>query len=172
MELSSALGLIAEVPDFPQPGVRYRDITPLLADAEGFATVTDALAKTVPADVDLVAGLEARGFLFAAALGYAMGIGVVPVRKPGKLPSVAGSVSYALEYGTATLELPANTVRPGQRVAILDDVLATGGTVAAAVELLERAGAEVVAVSVVLELADLGGRKALEGHDPVALQTL
>jgi adenine phosphoribosyltransferase len=172
VDLTSALGLIAEVPDFPQPGVRYRDITPLLADADGFATVVDALAKTLPPDVDLVAGLEARGFLFAAAVGYADGIGMVAIRKPGKLPSVAGAVSYALEYGTATLELPANTVRAGQRVAIIDDVLATGGTVAAAAELIERAGAEVVAVSVVLELADLGGRKVLAGHHPQALQTL
>lgn len=161
MKLDEALGLIAEVPDFPEPGVLFRDLTPLLADPDGFASVVDALVGSLDPGVELLAALEARGFLLAAAMGYACGLGVVPVRKPGKLPVVAGRVDYALEYGTATLELPAGVVRPGQRVAVVDDILATGGTAAAACRLLEDAGAEVDSVLVVLELAALGGRAVL-----------
>ncbi|MDQ0381943.1 adenine phosphoribosyltransferase [Amycolatopsis thermophila] len=164
MELERALGLIAEVPDFPEPGVLFRDLSPLFADADGFRAVVDALAATVDPAVDLLAAVEARGFLLAAAVGYARGLGVVLVRKPGKLPSVAGRVDYALEYGTATLELPAGVVEPGRRAVVIDDVLATGGTVAAACELLEKAGAEVAGVSVVLELAALAGRSVLSGR--------
>ncbi|HEY3710766.1 MAG TPA: adenine phosphoribosyltransferase [Amycolatopsis sp.] len=171
MDLDKALGLIAEVPDFPEPGVLFRDLSPLFADAAGFAAVTDALAGTLDPGVELLAGVEARGFLLAAAVGYARGLGVVLVRKPGKLPSVAGRVDYALEYGTASVELPAGIVRPGQRVAVLDDVLATGGTVAATGKLLEDAGAEVTGVSVVLELAGLGGRAVLAGRSVHSLQT-
>ena len=117
------------MPDFPEPGVLFRDLSPLFADAGAFKAVIDALAGTVGPDVEALAGVEARGFLLAAAVGYARGLGVVLIRKPGKLPQVAGRVDYALEYGTATVELPAGVVRPGQRVAVLDDVLATGGTV-------------------------------------------
>jgi adenine phosphoribosyltransferase len=171
MDLDKALGLIAEVPDFPEPGVLFRDLSPLFADAAGFAAVTDALAGTLDPGVELLAGVEARGFLLAAAVGYARGLGVVLVRKPGKLPSVAGRVDYALEYGTASVELPAGIVRPGQRVAVLDDVLATGGTVAATGKLLEDAGAEVTGISVVLELAGLGGRAVLAGRSVHSLQT-
>ncbi|SEP52480.1 adenine phosphoribosyltransferase [Amycolatopsis saalfeldensis] len=171
MDLDKALGLIAEVPDFPEPGVLFRDLSPLFADAAGFAAVTDALAGTLDPGVELLAGVEARGFLLAAAVGYARGLGVVLVRKPGKLPSVAGRVDYALEYGTASVELPAGIVRPGQRVAVLDDVLATGGTVAATGKLLEDAGAEVTGVSVVLELAGLGGRAVLGGRSVHSLRT-
>lgn len=161
MELEKALGLIAEVPDFPEPGVLFRDLSPMFADAGAFKAVTDALASTLGPQVEALAGVEARGFLLAAAVGYARGLGVVLIRKPGKLPQVAGRVDYALEYGTATVELPAGVVHPGQRVAILDDVLATGGTVAATGKLLEDAGAVVDSVSVVLELAALGGRQVL-----------
>ena len=164
MDLEHALGLIAEVPDFPEPGVLFRDLSPLFADAGGFAAVTDALAATVDPETDVLAAVEARGFLLAAAAGYARGLGVVLVRKPGKLPSVAGRVDYALEYGTATLELPAGVITPGQRAVVVDDVLATGGTVAAACELLEKAGATVSGVSVVMELAALDGRSALTGR--------
>ena len=171
MDLDKALGLIAEVTDFPEPGVLFRDLSPLFADAAGFAAVTDALAGTLDPGVELLAGVEARGFLLAAAVGYAQGLGVVLVRKPGKLPSVAGRVDYTLEYGTASVELPAGIVRPGQRIAVLDDVLATGGTVAATGKLLEDAGASVTGISVVLELAGLGGRAVLGGRSVHSLQT-
>lgn len=171
MELDDALGLIAEVPDFPEPGVLFRDLSPLFADAGAFKAVTDALAGGLDDDVEALAGVEARGFLLAAAVGYARGLGVVLIRKPGKLPQVAGRVDYALEYGTATVELPAGVVRPGQRVAILDDVLATGGTVAATGKLLEDAGAVVDGVSVVLELGALGGRQVLGDRKVHALRT-
>lgn len=170
MLLDNALGLIAEVPDFPEPGVLFRDLTPLLANPEGFAAVVDALAGGLDPEVELLAAVEARGFLLAAAMGYSRGLGVVPVRKPGKLPSVAGRVDYALEYGTASLELPAGVVRPGQRVAVVDDVLATGGTAAAACRLFEEAGAEVVEVLVILELAALGGRAVLADRKVRTLQ--
>jgi len=164
VDLDSALGLIAEVPDFPEPGVLFRDLSPLFADPAGFRTVADALAGTVDPGTDVLAGVEARGFLLAAAVGYARGLGVVLVRKPGKLPAVAGRVDYALEYGTATLELPSGVVSPGQHAVVVDDVLATGGTVAAACELLENAGVAVNGVSVVMELAGLDGRSALSGR--------
>ncbi|GAB2770033.1 adenine phosphoribosyltransferase [Amycolatopsis magusensis] len=171
MDLDKALGLIAEVPDFPQPGILFRDFAPLFASAEGFAEVTSALAGTLDEGVELLAAVEARGFLLAAALGQAQGLGVVMVRKPGKLPQVAARADYELEYGRATLELPAGVVQPGQRVAVIDDVLATGGTVAAACRLLEQAGAVVSGVSVVLELAGLGGRDALPGRSVRTLHT-
>ncbi|MTD57096.1 adenine phosphoribosyltransferase [Amycolatopsis pithecellobii] len=171
MDLDAALGLLTEVPDFPVPGVLFRDLAPLFAHAEGFRVVTDALAATVDPEVDLLAAVEARGFLLAAAVAHARGLGVVLVRKPGKLPSVAGRVEYALEYGTATLELPVNVVPPHARVAVVDDVLATGGTVGAACRLLEQAGAVVSGVSVVLELAALGGRDALDGRRVQSLRT-
>ncbi|QFU88671.1 adenine phosphoribosyltransferase [Amycolatopsis sp. YIM 10] len=164
MDLDKALGLIAEVPDFPRPGILFRDFAPLFASADGFATVTNALAGTLDQDVELLAAVEARGFLLAAALGQASGLGVVMVRKPGKLPQVAASADYELEYGRATLELPAGVVQPGQHVAVIDDVLATGGTVAAACGLLEQVGAVVTGISVVTELAGLGGRAALAGR--------
>ncbi|SFK57550.1 adenine phosphoribosyltransferase [Amycolatopsis sacchari] len=172
MDLDAALGLIAEVPDFPEPGVLFRDLSPLFASGEGFRAVTDALAATVPPDVDLLAAVEARGFMLAAAVGYARGLGVVLVRKPGKLPSVAGRVDYALEYGTAALELPENVVAPDSRVAVVDDVLATGGTVQAACRLLEEAGAVVSGVSVVLELAALSGRSVLDGRPVHSLRVV
>ncbi len=170
MDLEKALGLIAEVPDFPEPGVLFRDLSPLFADAAAFRAVTDALAESIGPEVEALAGVEARGFLLAAAVGHARGLGVVLIRKPGKLPRVAGRVDYALEYGTATVELPAGIVRPGQRIAVLDDVLATGGTVAATGKLLEDAGAVVDSVSVVIELAALGGRAVLGDRQVNALQ--
>ncbi|WP_410601323.1 adenine phosphoribosyltransferase [Amycolatopsis sp. lyj-90] len=170
MELDKALDLIADVPDFPEPGVLFRDLSPMFADAAGFKAVTDALADTVDPEAELLAGVEARGFLLAAAVGYARGLGVAVIRKPGKLPRVAGRVDYTLEYGTATVELPEGVVEPGQRVAILDDVLATGGTVAATCKLLEDAKAQVTGVSVIMELGALGGRSVLEGHRVEALR--
>lgn len=162
--LASALGLIRDIPDFPEPGVLFRDLSPLFADGGALRAVIGGLSDVLSSGVDVVVAVEARGFLLGGALAQAHGLGLVPVRKPGKLPVVADRVGYTLEYGTATLELPAGALVEGQRVAIVDDVLATGGTVAATCELVERAGAAVEAVSVVLELAALDGRSRLAGR--------
>jgi adenine phosphoribosyltransferase len=156
--------LTVAVPDFPEPGVLFRDLTPTLADAEGLRAITDELAGAFAGGFDLVAGIEARGFLLAAAAAYAAGTGVVAVRKAGKLPPETLVEHYELEYGVAALEIRADQLVPGTRVLVLDDVLATGGTVDATCTLLERAGAVVAGVGVVLELADLGGRQRLAGR--------
>ena len=155
------IDLIVDVADFPEPGVLFRDITPVLADAAAFTAVVTELAA-LAGDAELVAGIEARGFLLGAAVAVVAGTGVVPVRKAGKLPRVACSRTYQLEYGSATLELPADTLAPGTRVFVVDDVLATGGTAAAACDLLTEAGAAVVAMGVLLELTALGGRQRLD----------
>jgi adenine phosphoribosyltransferase len=155
--------LTREVADFPEPGVEFKDLTPLWADARGLATVTNALAA-VADGADLVAGIDARGFLLGAAVATRLGTGVLAVRKGGKLPPPVHSQTYDLEYGTATLEIPAEGIHiAGRTIVIIDDVLATGGTVAAAARLLEAAGARVIAAGVVLELPALGGRERLEG---------
>ncbi|MFD7658244.1 adenine phosphoribosyltransferase [Actinosynnema sp. NPDC059797] len=169
MKLDRALGLMREVPDFPQPGVVFRDLTPVLADPDALRAVVDGLQDEIHPDTQVVAAVESRGFLLGAALGYGWRYGVVPLRKPGKLPAVSHRVSYALEYGEATLELPAGAVLPGQRVVVVDDVLATGGTAAAACELVEAAGGVVTGVAVVLEIPALGGRELLAGRDVRAL---
>jgi adenine phosphoribosyltransferase len=176
--------IAVDVLDFPEPGVVFRDLTPVFGDAAAFRRVVDAL--TQPADVDpraaalsrgaepgfdVVAGVEARGFLLAAAVALDAGTGVVPVRKAGKLPRERVSAEYALEYGTATLELHADSIRPGQRVLLVDDVLATGGTLEAAISLIEQLGGVVTAVSVVIELAALGGRQRIAPHPVHALWT-
>jgi adenine phosphoribosyltransferase len=158
------LSRIRDVPDFPAPGVLFRDISPLLADAAAFAAVADAVHRRHRGAADLVAGVEARGFLLAGAVGYAGGLGVVPVRKAGKLPAPTVTVSYLLEYGEATIEVPAAAFGTARRVLVVDDVLATGGTLLAAVELVRRAGGEVAGVSVILDLAALGGRARLAQH--------
>ncbi|HYN66814.1 MAG TPA: adenine phosphoribosyltransferase [Ornithinibacter sp.] len=157
---------LRDVPDFPQPGVVFKDITPLLADPRAFATVVAALAQRHVDSVDLVAGVEARGFVVGAALAHALGVGFVPVRKAGKLPGETVSISYDLEYGSAEIEVHADAFVGGERVLLVDDVLATGGTAAAAWDLLEQAGAEVVGFECVVELAFLGGRARL-GSRPV-----
>jgi adenine phosphoribosyltransferase len=167
-DLARVAALVRDVPDYPSPGVLFRDITPVLADAEAFAAVVTELASLV-GDAEIVAGVEARGFLLGAAVAVVAGTGLVPVRKAGKLPRVAGSQTYDLEYGTATLELPADTVAPGSKVFIVDDVLATGGTAAAAYALLSDAGADVTGFAVLLELAALGGRERLA---PIPVHTL
>jgi adenine phosphoribosyltransferase len=155
--------LTREVADFPEPGVQFKDLTPLLADAHGLATVTNALAA-VAEGADLVAGIDARGFLLGAAVATKLGTGVLAVRKGGKLPPPVHSESYSLEYGTATLEVPADGIDlAGRKILIIDDVLATGGTVAATVRLLGKAGAVVTGAAVVLELSALGGREKLQG---------
>ena len=154
-------GLTREVPDFPQPGVLFRDLTPVLADKHGFAAVTDALARAVEG-ADLIAGIDARGFLLGGAVAHRLGVGVLAIRKGGKLPPPVHSRSYALEYGTATLEIPVDAIDlTSCRIAGVDDVLATGGTLAAARDLLTTAGAEVTLAAVVIELTALGGRDLL-----------
>jgi adenine phosphoribosyltransferase len=152
---------VRDIPDFPKPGILFKDITPLLDDGPAFRTVVDGLGQGQ--EFDVVVGVEARGFLIAAPLAYAAGVGVVPIRKAGKLPSKTVSASYELEYGTATIEMHADAIAPGQRVLLVDDVLATGGTLQAALGLLSDIGAQVVGVSVILELAALGGRDRLTG---------
>jgi adenine phosphoribosyltransferase len=158
--------LVVDVPDFPQPGVLFKDITPLLADHEGFAAVVTALADAGRdaegrSTVDVVIGMEARGFILAAPVALELGVGFVPVRKAGKLPRETHRVGYGLEYGEATLELHTDAVRPGQRVLLVDDVLATGGTIAATHDLVTRCGAEVVGVAVLMELSFLPGRETI-----------
>ncbi|MEZ0384836.1 adenine phosphoribosyltransferase [Mycobacterium sp. pW045] len=161
--------LTREVADFPSPGIAFKDLTPVFADAAGLAAVTAALAQ-VAAGVELVAGIDARGFLLAGAIADRLDVGALAVRKGGKLPPPVLSEAYQLEYGQAVLEIPADGVElAGRRVVIVDDVLATGGTLAAAQRLLRRAGAEVVAAAVVLELADMGGRAAMA---PLPLHSL
>lgn len=167
-DLARVASLVRPVPDFPAPGIVFRDITPVLADGEAFTTVSVALAALL-GEADVVVGVEARGFLLGAATALTAGTGVVPIRKAGKLPRVAASRSYELEYGSATLELPADTVAAGSRVLVVDDVLATGGTGAAACDLVRSVGAEVVGLAVLIELADLGGRARLA---PVPVHTL
>lgn len=159
---------IRDIPDYPSPGILFKDITPLLADPELLAVSIEALAAGhrpgSGAEVDLVAGIEARGFIFATGVALALGVGFVPIRKKGKLPHATVSAEYSLEYGTAQIEVHEDAVRPGQRVLLLDDVLATGGTAEAAAGLMERIGAEVVAVSFLAELGALNGRDRLSGR--------
>jgi adenine phosphoribosyltransferase len=151
-----------EVPDFPEPGIQFKDLTPLLADAHGLDAVSDALAD-IARGADLVAGVDARGFLVGGAVAIKLGIGVLAVRKGGKLPPPVFSETYQLEYGTATLEVPADGIElAGRSIVIIDDVLATGGTLAATAKLLQHAGANVTGAAVVLELAALSGRDVLK----------
>ena len=164
--------LTRQVPDFPEPGVLFRDLTPVLADDRGFAVVTAALAALVDG-ADLIAGIDARGFLLGGAVAQRLGVGVLAIRKGGKLPPPVHSRSYDLEYGTATLEIPAEGLMlAGRRVAIIDDVLATGGTVAACRDLLAASGAEVTTAAVVIELDALGGRRKLHPLRVDSLQRL
>jgi adenine phosphoribosyltransferase len=162
---------IRDVPDYPQPGVVFKDITPLLAEPAAFAAVVDALAASF-GPVDKVAGIEARGFIFAAPVAYRTGAGFVPVRKKGKLPSATFAQEYKLEYGTATVEVHQDAFEPGDRVLIVDDVLATGGTARATASLVERSSAEVAGIAVLMELSFLNGRSALSGLDVRALLTV
>ena len=170
-------GLIAQrvvdVPDFPQPGVVFKDITPLFAHSETFRAVVDAIVAQYGEDgFDQVAGIEARGFVLAAAVAYAANVGVVPVRKAGKLPRRTLNASYQLEYGEASIEVHADAFRPGERVLVVDDVLATGGTAAAALDLVERAGGTVVGLTVLIELSFLKGRERLPDRPVSALLTI
>ena len=164
--------LIRDVPDFPQPGIVFKDITPLLADENAFSSVIDLIVVHYGrGNIDKVVGIEARGFILASPVAYHFGAGFVPVRKSGKLPWESEREEYALEYGTATLEIHQDSVRPGERVLIVDDVLATGGTARATARLVERLGGKVVGIACLIELTFLDGRKALEGYDFFSLIT-
>lgn len=162
------LDRIRDVNDYPKPGVVFKDITPLLADPQAFGAVVDELAGLFPG-VDKIVGIEARGFILAAPAACRAGAGFVPVRKKGKLPSATLEASYDLEYGSATIEVHRDAFDPGDRVLIVDDVLATGGTAEATVELIRRTGAEVIGVAVLMELAFLKGRERLPDVDLRAL---
>ncbi|MDN5571412.1 MAG: adenine phosphoribosyltransferase [Propionibacteriaceae bacterium] len=153
--------LIRDVPDWPAPGVVFKDITPLLSDAEGFRTSVEAITALAPTGIDIVVGMEARGFIFAAPVALNLGAGFVPVRKPGKLPYASIEQSFALEYGQATLAMHTDALWPGARVLVVDDILATGGTIGATASLIKRQGAELVHVAVLMELGFLDGRSRL-----------
>ncbi len=161
--------LVRDVPDHPSPGIVFKDLTPLLADPAGFRQAIDSIAAGRAGTVDAVIGIEARGFLLAAPIAYLLGAGVVPIRKPGKLPGPVHERDYELEYGRSTLQVHRDGLEPGARVLVIDDVLATGGTAAAAVHLVERCGATVAGVAVLLELSFLNGRAALPGLDVQAV---
>jgi adenine phosphoribosyltransferase len=162
--------LIREVPDFPKPGILFYDITTVLKDKAGFRRIIEALTEQIrPYNADAVLGIEARGFIFAPALAYNLGAGFVPVRKPKKLPAETERISYELEYGVDTLEIHKDAVKPGSRIVIADDLLATGGTSLATVRLAEKLGGKVVAVSFVIELEALKGRERLNGYEVVSL---
>ena len=157
--------LIREIPDWPKPGILFYDITTLMKDAQGLATVIAGLQANVKAeDVDVVLGIEARGFFFAPTVAHSLGKGFIPVRKPKKLPWQTESVQYALEYGFDTLEIHKDAIQPGQRVLIVDDVLATGGTAAAVAQLVEKLGGKVAGFAFVIELDFLNGREKLNGY--------
>ena len=162
--------LIREVPDYPKPGILFYDVTTLLKDKKGFHSLIDRLCDHYKGHtIDLVAGIEARGFIFAPALAYSLGAGFVPVRKPKKLPSKTASISYALEYGTDTLEIHEDAVKPGNRVIICDDLLATGGTAAATAKLIQQLGGIVEGAAFAVELTFLRGRQKLNGFDVFSL---
>ena len=164
MPPSALKELVRTVPDFPEPGTQFRDITTLIGHSEGLAASVHHLAELARAgDAQKIAGMEARGFIFGAAVAVALGIGFVPVRKPGKLPIKTIGIDYALEYGTDRLEMDPNAVSAGQRVVIVDDLIATGGTALATVELLRKAGAQVDRAMFVIDLPDLGGADKLRG---------
>jgi adenine phosphoribosyltransferase len=162
--------MIREVPDFPKKGILFYDITTLLKDKTGFKQTIDALTEQIrPLNPDAVLGIEARGFIFAPALAYNLGAGFIPVRKPNKLPSDTERISYELEYGMDTLEMHKDAVRPGMKVVIADDLLATGGTALASVRLVEKLGGKVAAISFFIELEALKGRDRLKGYEVISL---
>ena len=164
---------VRSIPDFPQPGVTFRDLTPLMGDACALRSAVQQLVAPFRAlDVEVVAGMEARGFIFGALAAWQLGTGFVPLRKPGKLPAAVETVSFALEYGTATLEVHRDALVAGQRVLLVDDVLATGGTASASVDLVRRLGAQPVGCAFLLELAALAGRRRLDGERVHSVLTL
>jgi adenine phosphoribosyltransferase len=162
--------LIRDVPDFPKPGIVFKDITTLTRDPEGLRAAVDAMAdRFTDEGVDVVVGIESRGFVFGAAVAYRLGVGFVPARKPGKLPAETVRSEYALEYGIDAIEMHRDAIEEGQRVLIVDDLLATGGTAAAAVELVEGLGGVVVALAFLVDLTFLDGRAKLDGHEVFSL---
>ncbi|HZP94706.1 MAG TPA: adenine phosphoribosyltransferase [Candidatus Limnocylindria bacterium] len=163
-------GRIRDVPDFPKPGILFKDITTLLKDGDAFRAAVDGLLEKIgKRDVDAVVGMESRGFIFGAPIAYKLGVGFVPVRKLGKLPADVVSVEYDLEYGSATLEMHKDALAHGAKVLIVDDLLATGGTVAGTIELVKQLEGEIVACAFLIELAALHGRDKLRGYDVVTL---
>lgn len=161
---------IASIPDFPEEGVIFRDISPLMADGEAYRFATEKIAEYAKnKGADLIVGPEARGFIIGCPVAVELGLGFIPVRKKGKLPREVEEVSYDLEYGSNVLEMHKDAIKPGQKVVIVDDLLATGGTTAAAVELVERLGGEVVGLAFLIELLDLNGKEKIEGHDMMSL---
>lgn len=159
--------LIRNVPDFPQPGVQFKDITTLLQDGAAFRAVIDQLVTHYgEQQIDVVAGVESRGFIFSAPVAYRLGAGLVPIRKPGKLPAPTVEVSYTLEYGSNTLQMHTDAIPPGARVLLVDDLLATGGTIVAAIDLVQRVGGQIVGLAFVIELTFLEGRRLL-GDYPI-----
>ena len=168
LDTSALLAMVRDVPDFPQTGIIFRDITPLLGNGAALRSAVDALAG-LHQGIDSVIGIESRGFILGAPVAYALGVGMVPVRKLGRLPRPTERADYALEYGTNTVEIHADALRPGERVLIIDDVLATGGTAAATAELVERLGGEVAGIAVLIELPELGGRDRLAGYHVTSL---
>ena len=163
-EIEALRALMRDIPDFPQPGILFRDITPLLADGSAFRAAVRALAAPYRG-ISTVVAIESRGFILGAPVAYELGVGLVPIRKVGRLPYATESEEYALEYGSNTVEIHQDAIRPGDRVLIVDDLLATGGTVRAAVNLVERLGGEVAGITVLAELAFLNGRGQLAGYD-------
>ena len=158
--------LIRSIPDFPKQGILFRDITTLLKDSGGFKQAVDTMAAHYKdAKIDMIGCIEARGFLLGGALAYELGCGVIPVRKPGKLPSQTVKQTYELEYGSDAVEVHEDAIKPGERVLVVDDLLATGGTARAAVDLIEKLGGEIVSCAFLIELADLNGRNLLDNHD-------
>jgi adenine phosphoribosyltransferase len=170
VDLEQLRALVRDVPNFPQEGIVFKDITPLLADELAFSTVIDLIVVHFGrGNVDKVVGIEARGFILASPVAYHFGAGFVPVRKKDKLPWDTEAAEYALEYGTATLEIHRDAVAPGERVLVVDDVLATGGTAKATAGLVERIGGKVVGIACLIELGFLNGRQQLEGYDLLTL---
>ena len=166
MDIETIKQLVRDVPDFPEPGIVYKDITPVLADPIAFSTIIDLIVVHFGrGNVDKVVGIEARGFILGAPVAYHFGAGLVPVRKKGKLPAETVNEEYALEYGTSSLEIHKDAVKPGERTLVVDDVLATGGTAHAAASLVERIGGTVCGIACLIELDFLHGRDKVKGHD-------
>lgn len=172
MDIAQLRGLVRDVPDFPNPGIVFKDITPLLGDPVAFSTVIDMIVTHFGrGNVDKVVGIEARGFILASAVAYHFDAGFVPVRKAGKLPWETEAESYTLEYGEATLEIHRDALGSGDRVLVVDDVLATGGTARAAADLVERVGGRIVGIACLIELGFLEGRSRIDGHEVFSLLT-
>lgn len=169
-KVEAVKGALRQVPDFPKPGILFQDITPLIGDGEAFRLTLDLLVERFKnADIRKIVAVESRGFIFGAAMADRMGVGFVPVRKPGKLPYETESATYDLEYGTDTIEIHKDGVGQGERVLLVDDLLATGGTAGATLSLIRKLGAEVVAAAFVVELTDLNGRDKIEGCEVFSL---